>query len=234
MIVTDGTPYLAVIPARGGSKGVPGKNIRLLAGRPLFAWSIEHVRRCLTPMRVIVSTDDAQTADLAIAAGAEVPVLRPSHLAEDESPTEPALIHALATAPDNDSISHVVLLQPTSPIRDGGTIDAAVSLYASTGSDSLVGVVESSPFLWMGTSRDPRPLYDVDGRLRRQDFSDAQRVYRETGSIYITGADRLREFQNRLSGQMAMLPMQEHEGLEIDTEFDFWVAEQWMRENHVD
>ena len=229
VIVTEATPYLAVIPARGGSRGVPGKNLRKIAGLPLLTWSIEHVRRCQTPMQLVVSTDDPTIAEVASDAGAAVPVLRPDHLATDESPTEPAVLHALETANESSAVRHVVLLQPTSPIRDDGSLDAAVEQYEQSGADSLVSVVEGSPFEWRLGPTGPDPLYDIDRRPRRQDIPVGALRYIENGSIYITDAELLQKTRNRLSGQVTMFIMKPHEGIDIDTEFDLWVADRHMR-----
>jgi CMP-N,N'-diacetyllegionaminic acid synthase len=234
VIVSEGSPYLAVIPARAGSKRVPGKNIRPIAGRPLLAWSIEHVRRCATPMRVLVSTDDPQIREVALEAGAEVPELRPKSLATDESPTEPAILHALDSLPGKTAIEHVVLLPPTSPIRDDGSIDAAIEFYESSGSDCLVSVTPESPLLWRGTPEQPMPLYDVSDRPRQQCVAEDLRRYRENGSIVITSVPALRRTGNRLGGKAVMYVMGAHEGIDVDSEYDLWLAEQWLRSKHAD
>lgn len=234
MIVTDECPYLAVIPARSGSKRVPGKNVRLVAGRPLFAWSIEHVRRCTTSMRVVVSTDDAAIRALALQEGAEVPELRPAHLATDESPTEPVLLHVLDTLPGAAAVHHVVLLPPTSPIRDDGTLDEALRLYRESEADSLVSVTEESPLQWRGTCETPVPLYDIAARPRQQCVAPDLRRFRENGSIVITSADLLRSSGNRLGGRIVMFVMGAHEGIDVDSEYDLWLAEQWLRGAHAD
>jgi CMP-N,N'-diacetyllegionaminic acid synthase len=233
MIVTGSSPYLAVIPARGGSRGIPGKNLRILAGKPLVAWSIEHVRRCRTSMQIVVSTDDPAIAEAALIAGAPVPVFRPADLAKDSSPTEPAVLHALETAPYASDVQHVVILQPTSPIRDDNSLDAAITQYEETGADSLVSVVEGSPFEWHLGSEGPVPLYDIDRRPRRQDVTREMRRYVENGSIYITDANMFRHTGNRLCGRITMYVMKAHEGIDIDTELDLWIANQHMRGAHA-
>jgi CMP-N,N'-diacetyllegionaminic acid synthase len=233
MIVTGGTPYLAVVPARGGSKRVPGKNIRPVAGRPLLAWTIEHLRQCATPMQLIISTDDPTIRDAAVAEGIEVPWLRPGELAADESPTEPVLIHALDSLADQADIHHVVLLPPTSPVRDPGSIDAAVALYERSGADSLVSVTEESPLQWRGTEGSPVPLYDLSARPRQQSVAQESRRYRENGSIVITSVEGLRSTKNRLCGDIVMYVMGVHEGIDVDSEYDLWLAEQWLRSTHA-
>jgi CMP-N,N'-diacetyllegionaminic acid synthase len=234
MIATEGSSFLAVVPARGGSKRVPRKNIREIAGRPLLAWTIEHVRRCSTPMRLIVSTDDPVIRDVALKEGAEVLELRPPDLATDESPTEPVLIRALDTLAPDTCPEHVVLLPPTSPIRDDGSLDAAIELYQSSGADSLVSVTEASPLLWKGPPENPLPLYDISNRPRQQSIASDLRRYRENGSIVISSSQFLRQSGNRLGGKMVMFIMAAHEGIDIDTEYDLWMAERWLRGKNAD
>jgi len=112
---------LCIIPARGGSKGVQNKNIRIIAGKPLIAWSIEQALKCELIDRVIVSTENRQIATIAEQFGAEIPFLRPEVLAQDDSPTEPVLIHSVEKLEKQRYYPKaVMLLQPTSPIRNPG------------------------------------------------------------------------------------------------------------------
>lgn len=216
---------LAIIPARGGSKGVPGKNLRLLAGRPLIAWSIGQARAARGITTTVVTTDDPGIAEAARAAGAEVPFLRPAALATDQAPTEPAMLHALEAMEARDGrYDAVMLLQPTSPLRLPGTIDRALAEFAASGADSLVGVVASHAFFWQ---REPQvaACYDFRNRPRRQDILPVDRRYRETGSLYITARDAFVAAGNRLCGRIALFEMAEEEGFEIDTLTDFAVIE---------
>jgi CMP-N,N'-diacetyllegionaminic acid synthase len=229
MIVSSGSAYLAVVPARGGSKRVPKKNIREVAGRPLLSWTIDHVRQCATPMRLLVSTDDPEIREVALREGAEVPELRPAHLATDDSPTEPVLLRAIETVSGDVDIEHIVLLPPTSPVREEGSIDAAIDLYQSSGADSLVSVTEESPLQWRGRAESPIPLYDITARPRQQSIAPDLRRFRENGSIVITSTKELGRKGNRLGGQIVMFIMPAHEGIDVDTEYDLWMADQWLR-----
>lgn len=215
---------LCIIPARGGSKGVPGKNLRDVCGKPLVAWTIEQALALPGDVRVVVSTDDQQIADTAINAGADVPFLRPAELATDTSATEPAVLHAIeALGADGYRPDAVVLLQATSPVRLPGTIARAVDQFATTRVDSLVGVVAQTPFLWRrGTP--PTAAYDVDRRPRRQDLDDADLFYRETGSLYVTRTELYESHGNRLGGTIGLFVMDEIEGVDVDTEVDLAVA----------
>ena len=146
---------LAVIPARGGSKGLPGKNILPLAGKPLIAWSIDAANGSQYIDRCIISTDDKDISDVAKKYGGNVPFLRPSHLANDDSPTIDVLVHTLQYF-KNQSVEfdYLVLLEPTSPLRDSDDIDSAINLLHQNReiADSIVGVskVEAS-----------HPVFDV-------------------------------------------------------------------------
>ncbi len=216
--------YLAFIPARAGSKGIPHKNLKLLAGKPLIAWSIEQALAARRVDRVIVSTDGAEIASMAKRYGAEVPFLRPAEISTDTADTEAAMLHALEELgkggyrPD-----FVVLLQPTSPIRLPGRIDAAIAFLEKNGADSLVSTCEIHPFLWKNPEN-AQPSYDVQKRPRRQDVPAAERLYEENGSIYITRTDVLMRDKCRLGGKIAAFTMSGAESIDIDTVEDFALA----------
>ncbi len=217
-----------MVPLRGGSKGVPRKNLREVARRPLLRWTVEQALAAHPAMDVVVSTDDSEIADAARSAGARVPFLRPAELARDDTPTEPVVRHVLDTVrAAGDEPDAVMLLQATSPVRLPGSIDRAVSQFAATGVDSLVGVVEQAPFIW-SDGDPPAASYDVDARPRRQDLARGQRRYRETGSLYLTRPWVYDELDNRLGGRIGLFVMDEVEGVDADTELDLLVAEQTL------
>lgn len=221
---------LAIIPARGGSKGVINKNIRLLNGKPLIVWTIEQALSCPQISRVVVSTDSPAIADIARNAGAQVPGLRPDYLATDNMATEPVLLHVLDQWCVDGQPEAIVLLQPTSPLRLTGSIDAAISEFKLQRADSLLSVCESHAFFWKNPEK-PQALYDYQNRPRRQDILPADRWYRETGSIYITRTATFRACKNRLGGKIAMYVMQEEESYEIDTEVDFLLLQMLFDRN---
>ncbi len=217
---------LCLIPARGGSKGVPRKNLLTVAGKPLLVWTIEQALAAATPLDVVVSTDDEEIAEVARRAGAEVPFLRPGPLAEDTTATEPVVLHALdEMARLGRAPERVMLLQATSPIRLPGTLDRAVAQFETEDADSLVGVVPQAPFLWWAANP-PRADYDVDRRPRRQDLTPEALRYRETGSLYITRPEIYRTRHNRLGGRVSLFVMDEVEGVDIDTDVDLRLTEQ--------
>ncbi len=222
--------YLCIIPARGGSKSIPGKNLRALAGKPLLAWSIEHALGTPELGRVVVSTDDENIAHVARGYGAEVPFRRPAELATDEAPTEPVLTHALGhlMAEENYRPDAVILLQATSPLRPPGALSRAIAQFEARGSDCLVSACEIHPYLWRNQAS-PTPLYDVAKRPRRQDFRDEERLYEENGSIYITRTEILLAHENRLvEGRVSMFVMEREHSVDVDTVSDFALVEAMM------
>lgn len=223
---------LCVIPVRGGSKGVPRKNIRDVAGRPLVAWTIEQALRARPALDVMVSTDDPEIADVARRAGADVPFLRPAELAQDDTQTEPVVLHAIAHRNDaGRRPDAVMLLQATSPIRLGGTLDRAVAQFTRSGVDSLVGVVAQTPFLWRRSEGAvAAPSYDVTARPRRQDLAPADFFYRETGSLYLTRTEVYERDRNRIGGRVGLFVMDDLEGTDIDTELDLAIAAHLLAE----
>jgi len=220
---------LAIIPARGGSKGLPGKNLRSVAGKPLIVWSIEQALAAQGLADVVVTTDSPAIAEVARTAGAKAPFTRPAELATDAAPTEPAMLHALEQMEQREGrYDAVMLLQPTSPLRLPGTIDRAIRQFAGSGADSLLGVVETHAFFWQDSP--VRASYSVENRPRRQDIAPADRRYRETGSLYLTRRDPFVEQGNRLAGRIELFKMDEREGWEIDTGTDLAVLDALMRE----
>jgi len=165
--------YLSIIPARGGSKGLPNKNVKPFLGKPLIAWTIQQSIETKQVDRTIVSTDSHRIAKISDAFGAEVPFRRPAELATDKIAIERAVLHCLAWqdkfveyVPDA-----VILLQCTSPLRRPGRIEEAIKQFESSGADCLVGVSPFWKYLWEESdSGEPKPLYDIKKRKRRQDI----------------------------------------------------------------
>ncbi len=220
--------YLFIIPARGGSKGVPKKNLKELRGKPLVAWSIEQALSVADPNNVLLSTDSPEIASVAENFGLKVPFLRPSELSQDETSTEPVLLHALDWyCAHRGVVDAVVLLQPTSPFRKINSLRGAMAQFEAKNADSLLSVTENHHFFWRDR-KSPEALYDYRRRPRRQDISDDQRWYRENGSIYITKVAVLRKDKNRLGGLISMYLMSEEESWEIDTPEDFGVVSSLM------
>ena len=218
--------FLVIIPARGGSKSIPRKNLRVVAGKPLIVWSIEQAVDAKLVDRVVVSTDDEEIAEVARRAGAQVPFLRPAELATDTAPTEPVMLHALDWLEQHDGYrpEGVVLLQPTCPVRRPGTVDGAIQRLIERTADSLVGVREIHPFLWQGIES-PKASYDFMNRPRRQDVAEADQTFEETGAMYITRTEFLRRSRNRLGGKIALFCMGGDESWDVDAEADLIVVD---------
>ena len=214
--VTTGRPHVvAIIPARGGSKRLPRKNLMPVAGRPLVAHSIAHARQSRFVAEVYVSTEDPEIAGVARAYGADV-VRRPAELAEDRATSEAALLHVLderlrGGLPDPDL---VVFLQCTSPVRRPDDIDGAVETLLLAGAESLFSACENNRLIW--ALKDGRPYsvnYDYQSRRREQDM---EVQYRENGSIYVFRPEVLREHGNRLGGRIAVYEMDYWSSFQID------------------
>lgn len=224
---------LAIIPARGGSKGVPRKNIRPVAGKPLLAWSIDAARAAPSVARVVVSTDDDEIADIARQWGAEV-VRRPPALAADDSPTLAALRHAVDDlAAQGWQADCVLTLQPTSPLRTATHIEEAWAQFSADPlADSLVSCIPV-PHIFHPRSvmrQDEagylRPYLDQDQPTRRQ---DKEAVFARNGAaIYITRAERLDHYV--FGGRLLCYLMDEASSLDIDDEADLIRADALLRQ----
>lgn len=235
---------LAVIPARGGSRGLPGKNIRDLAGLPLIGHSVMAARLMPSVTRTIISTDSLEIAEVARSLGAEVPFMRPPELALDETPMPPVLRHALSTIEEQEgrAYDYVILLDPTSPVRRPEQVERGLSLLEERPSwDGLVSV--SSPGfhpLWVGV----RPDDDEPGRMRRF-FADGEGVTRRqdlgaflrvNGNFYVWRASFIRRpiIAWMDEGVHGMLEIPEHEAFAIDFLYQFQQVEALIRQGFVD
>jgi CMP-N-acetylneuraminic acid synthetase len=219
---------LAIIPARGGSKGLPGKNLRRLGSLSLIGHAVASAREAKRVTRFIVSTDDPELAEEARRCGGEVPFLRPADLASDQAGMLPVLQHAVRWAEEaGERPDLVVCLQPTSPFRTGGDIDATIEKVIETGADSAQTLVSASyhPFFMVRMEGDRAvPLFaDALGRyVRRQDPPPA---YQPSGSVYVTRRRVLME-EGRILGQDNRgLIMGWEASVKIDTEWEFRLAE---------
>lgn len=219
---------LAVIPARGGSKGLPGKNIRPLGGLPLIAHSLRCAAMCSGLTRTIVSTDSDEIASVAREHGGDVPFLRPPELARDDTPMMPVLRHALdALDPTGDPFDAVLLLDPTSPGRTPEDVARARALLAA--SPDADGVVACSkptfnPF-WVGVVDDggfAKPAFDTAGRYaRRQDVPPFLRI---NGALYLWRSAFVRDGAWP-GGRQRILEIPEERAFSIDDLHEFQVAE---------
>ena len=218
---------LGIIPARGGSKSVPRKNIAPVGGKPLIAWTIEVAHASEELARVVVSTDDAEIADVARRWGAEVPFMRPADLAQDDTPGVLPLLHAVSWLEEHEGYcpDYVMLLQPTSPLRTEDDIKAAVKLAQERSADSVVSVTLSNqhPF-WMKTLTDESLLIDflhTDTKCTcRQDLPPA---YAFNGAIYLTRRNVLLNQQTLFPEATFAYVMPAERSLDVDTPWDLYV-----------
>lgn len=220
---------LAVIPARGGSKGIPNKNLAPLCGRPLLAYTADAVRHSRRIRRAVVSTESAAIANEARRLGLDVPFMRPAALAADDTPMLPVLQHALAEvrrggwAPDA-----VVLLQPTSPLRRAEHVDAAIELLDASGADSVVSVIEVphqfNPVSVLSLDGDRlRPFLEQETPAARR--QDKPRVLARNGPAVLVVRAHTIDSGSLYGDDCRPLMMRPEESLDIDSAWDLTVAE---------
>ena len=213
---------LAIIPARGGSKGLPGKNIIDVCGKPMIVWSIEAAQKCSYITTIIVSTDDEKIKAAAELFGVAVPILRPAHLAHDETLSSDVLLHAIN---ENEGYDTICMLQPTSPLRTADDLNEAFRLFNETCAPACVSVVENeySPY-WSFRIVNKKlhflfPQEEIP--LRRQEL---QPTYSLNGAIYIANIEWFKEKKSFLSNETASFVMPFERSLDIDTAVDLEIA----------
>jgi len=225
--VFKGRTILAIIPARGGSKGVPRKNIRLLAGKPLIAWTIAEAKKSKYIDRLILSSEDDEIIEVARDFGCEIPFKRPVELAQDETPGIEPVIHAINTL--EEKYDFVVLLQPTSPLRTVEDIDGCIQHCILTESPACVSLteVQQSPY-WM---------YHLDDNMKLKPFvqngeeinrrQDLPKVYALNGAVYIAESRFILKHKSFLAKETTGYVISIENSVDIDTELDFAYCE-WL------
>jgi CMP-N-acetylneuraminic acid synthetase len=223
---------LAIVPARGGSKGVPGKNLRPLAGRLLIEYALDAARQSGVVDRTILSTDSPEIADAGRRIGMDVPFLRPVELSQDESPMLPVIQHAVHELGARGWMPEiVVLLQPTSPLRRPGHVRGAVDLLRRSGADSVVTVVEvpkhlSPDYVMRIDNGVLRPfLAEGAGVTRRQ---DARAAYSRDGTVYAFRRETLERHGSIYGADCRPLVIPAEQSLSIDTPGDWDQAERLL------
>jgi CMP-N,N'-diacetyllegionaminic acid synthase len=232
---------LAVIPARGGSKGMPGKNIRPLAGLPLIGHSIRLAKLCREVTRCVVSTDSEEIAAVALECGGEVPFLRPAALAQDDTPMWPVLRHALGEMESLEGcrFGSVLLLAPTSPARLPEDVSEAVRLLEQD--HGAVGVVAASEprfnprWVCINIAEDGymrQSFPDGNAHARRQ---DVPAVYRINGALYLWGRDYVADSESPRYFEMPhrALEIPESRAIDIDSPLDFRLAELMLKDGMI-
>lgn len=229
--------FLAIIPARSGSKGLPNKNIKPLCGKPLMAWSIEVGLQSDYIDEVVVSTDSQEYAEIAKSYGAQVPFLRPKELSSDTSTTFDSIKHTIDFYKEElkKEFDYIVLLEPTSPLRQISDIDNAIKiLFETQDADSIVGICKTesqNPAFLISLT----PNHTIQGYInkdfhpiRRQDIKD---IYFFEGTIYISKTHSLLEHKNFYHSRTLGYEVPKWKSLEVDDEDDFLMIEAMMKKH---
>lgn len=221
--------FLAIIPARGGSKGIPNKNIHPCHAKPLISWTIEAAQASRYIDRLILSSDDEMIINVAKDYQCEVPFTRPQHLAEDDTPGIAPILHAIEQLPDYD---YVMVLQPTSPLRSATDIDQCLQHCLQQQASSCVSVckVEQNPF-WMytkSTQGELFPLFPGEQYHRRQELP---KVYRLNGAIYLAQTSWLKTHKSFLTEHTLGFEMSLSHSVDVDTLEDLKHAEQLLMDS---
>jgi N,N'-diacetyllegionaminate synthase len=234
--VTDGV--LAVIPARGGSKAIPRKNMQPVGGRPLIAWTIAAARASQRITRVVVSTDDEEIAAYARSAGGEVPTMRPRELASDTTPGIDAVVHIVnwLDAHGNYRPELVVVLQPTSPLRTADDIDAAIALLQNRGVDAVISVApEMHPESWTSRLSSDGVLLDFGPGVEEESTrQDARGRYAQNGAIYVIRRDLLVAQHTLYSKPTLAYVMPSERSLDVDEPWQLAAADALLRRHQTD
>jgi len=222
-----GRKILALIPARSESKRLPGKNIKMLAKRPLIAWTIEHAMLSDYVDKIVVSTDDRKIADISERYGAEAPFLRPRKLATDKATSIDVLLHSLDWLKKNKEFYDIVVfLQPTSPLRTGRDIDRAIRLFFSKKAKAVVSVCGvGHSVLWSDTL--PKNGCMKDFMKNKQDKH--KKYYMLNGAIYLVCVDFMRNNRTFLGAKTFAYMMPRERSIDIDNKVDFLVAESLLK-----
>lgn len=230
---TEMSNLLGLIPARGGSRGIPRKNIRNVCGKPLLAYSIEASLEASCIDRTVVSTDDEEIGQIARDYGADVPFRRPDELATDEAPTEPVVEHALQYFMDerDTSFETVAVLQPTSPLRTPDDLDDAFSKFEGSGADSLVSVFEDESYRWEQTNDGARRKNYTGGRIRRQ---EKEPEYVENGAIYMAKSEPFLETGDLQVGRTELFVMDRLSSVDVDEPAELELVEHILRARECD
>ena len=221
----NGKTILGIIPARGGSKGIPRKNIKLLAGKPLIAWTIEEAKKSKYIDRLILSSEDEEIISVAKQWGCEVPFVRPKELAQDDTPGIAPVLHAVESL--QEKYDFVCLLQPTSPLREVDDIDGCIEKCVSTKALSSISVteVDKHPF-WMYKLKARSklsPLFPEKSLMARR--QELPKIYMPNGAIYFANIHHLTKTKSFFTKGTIAHIMQENNSIDIDTKLDFELCE---------
>jgi len=220
--------FLGLIPARGGSKGIPRKNIKHLAGLPMISHTIKAGLGASSIDKLVVSSDDEDILNVAKQYGLDVPFTRPDELALDETLIEDVIYHVIEFYEQQEEhFDHLVLLQPTSPLRNETHIEDAINIYDSMNFDSLVSTYADYSYRWQ---RNPEGGSRINHSGRRKNRQSKQPEYVENGAIYIVSIPKFLEHNNLQEGRTGIFEMNPENSVDVDDYFDFWLAEKILLE----
>ncbi|MAM71940.1 MAG: hypothetical protein CMP91_12440 [Gammaproteobacteria bacterium] len=229
---------LGVLPARGGSKGLPGKNLREISGRPLLAWAADAIQGIPEITQSICTTDDDRIAEIAIRCGLEVPFMRPAYLASDEALIQDVLIHALDELDDIEyPFTHILLVQATSPNVTKNDVREAIKLIHESGADTVIAGFKvgmhhpSLMFKLVGNNKVAWLFSDGKHMARRQDFPE---VFIRTGLLYLISTEVLRTSKSMYGENIQSLIVDEERAITIDNEADFFRAQEILEKHKND
>ena len=228
----------AFIFARKGSKGLPGKNIKLFHGKPLIAWAIEQAQKATKINRVIVSTDSKEISDIALSYGAEVPFLRPKNLSEDISPERKAWQHALNFLLEKEGkLPDIMISIPaTSPLREPSDLDACIEEYLNSEVDTLLTVMEAArnPYYTMLSKDENTGLFNLAFKSEKQIIrrQDAPKIFDIASIAWVTDPNFVLLNDNLYDGRVGAIEVPAERAIDIDTMLDFKIAELLFNEKY--
>ncbi len=219
---------LAIIPARGGSKGIPRKNVRLMVGKPLISYSIENAINSFYNLDVVVSTDDDEIARISSSYGAKV-IMRPENLATDSVTLDPVVFHAVDEMEKEKNLIYdiVITMQPTSPLLKRETLDAAIEYFIENNFDTVLSCINKPHLSW--TEKDGQIVPNYEKRLNRQYLP---KNLMETGAFFISKREFVKE-HSRFGPNLSVYEIPENEAIDIDTPQDWWIAEKELLKKNI-
>lgn len=222
--------YLAIIPARGGSKRLPRKNVLNFNNKPLITWTIDAALKCSNIIEVVISTDDKEIAEIGRVYGGKVPFMRPTEISGDTATSVSVVLHAIDYYEKelNTIVENIILLQPTSPLRNAENIKNAIDLFEGKKANSVVSVckMEHSP-IWSNVLPDDLSLENfIDEKYKNTRSQDLPSYFRLNGAIYIVNTDVFKNEKVFISSKKSFaFVMSNENSIDIDTELDFEIAE---------
>ena len=225
---------LCIIPARAGSKGLPGKNIKMLHGLPLIAYTIHHAYDSKYIDRCIVSTEDKTIADVALQYGAEIPFMRPNELATDNSSTIDVLLHAIQWMEDHGNrFQIIILLHVTTPLRNAEDIDQCIELLINNNADSIFSVTSAhrNPYFNMVEVEQNKVKLVKPGNFKTR--QSAPKVFDMNASIYVWWTDRLKLGKSVFLDKSMIYEMPKDRSIDIDDNIDFFIADMLLSRRNV-